>query len=54
MRPQLLNAPLLPTAAVRVQLAAKTDARREQPKPLRELVSEELRQVSGGAPRRTW
>lgn len=54
MRQQLLNAPLLRQAAARVQLAAKADARSEHPKPLRELASDELRQVSGGAPRRTW
>lgn len=54
MRQLSLNVPSLRQAFANVRTAAKVDTRQEQPKAPRELATDELRQVSGGAPRNRW
>ncbi len=48
-----LNVPTHRQAPASAETKAKPVAGREQPK-LRELNTDELRQVGGGAPRRRW
>lgn len=53
MSQRRLNVPAHSQAPASAETKAKSAAGREQPK-LRELNSDELRQVAGGAPRRRW
>lgn len=57
MRQLPLNAPVLRQSAAPAKANTKAAARGEQPKALRELDSDELRQVGGGgttAPKKRW